>query len=87
MVELCLEDNVSDDIFPVCLISQIFEHVETMDHLGGKLPVIERLLSLDEDQLHEFSEKFKLWIANYLSDFYVKGGTREDIKALTIKRI
>lgn len=85
VVELCLEDNVSDDIFPVCLISQIFEHVETMDHLGGKLPVIERLLSLDEDQLHEFSEKFKLWIANYLSDFYVKGGTREDIKALTIK--
>ncbi|RCK57466.1 Serine/threonine-protein kinase TEL1 [Candida viswanathii] len=84
VIELCLEDSISVDVSPVSLISQIFNHVEKMDHLGGKLPVVERLLSLDKHHLETFSDKFKLWIANYLSDFYIKGGTKEDIKALTI---
>ena len=33
-------------------------------------------MALSKNQIQEFSDGYKLWIANYLSDFYIEGGCK-----------
>ncbi|KGU25809.1 serine/threonine-protein kinase TEL1 [Candida albicans P57055] len=84
LIELCLEESGPDYIKQMILISRIFGNVVfATTHSGSKLPVVEKLLALSKNQIQEFSDGYKLWIANYLSDFYIEGGCKEQIKALT----
>ncbi|KAL6454284.1 TEL1 Serine/threonine-protein kinase TEL1 [Candida maltosa Xu316] len=86
VVELCLQDDITQNYTdPISLVSRIFDKVTTMDHVGGNVDVVDKLLNLEEGRLQNFSNGFKLWIANYLSSFYINGGCKNDIKAFEIE--
>ncbi|EGW32355.1 uncharacterized protein SPAPADRAFT_153174 [Spathaspora passalidarum NRRL Y-27907] len=85
MLESCLEtlDFCQKDasVF-IRLISHIFPYVGIFDHAGDRLPVVENLLRIDQAELKYFNKDFKIWIADYLSQFYLGGGALQEIKVL-----
>ena len=79
LIELCLEESGPDYIKANDFdFENLWQCRFATTHSGSKLSVVEKLFSKIR-----FSDGYKLWIANYLSDFYIEGGCKEQIKALT----
>ncbi|CAI5760716.1 unnamed protein product [Candida verbasci] len=74
LVENSLKSNLLNPELIMKLMSTLFDKVTILDHKGGSITVVKTITNND---LQDLSKSFKLWIFEYLSDFYLRGGTCE----------